>query len=192
MKKLKAAYGALLSLSFAQPVLAEPPHAEAIRIFVDHQVREWLTEPRLVRAVMEQNRKMGTMSEADIIALDMKWRAETNLAKKPMIEEILSRDVSKYLRDKQEESGGIITEVFVMDKQGMNVGQSQATSDFWQGDEAKWQNTYLKGAGAMFIDDIRVDDSTGSFQSQVSMSVVDPNTGEVIGAITLGINFDSL
>jgi hypothetical protein len=79
-----------------------------------------------------------------------------------------------------------------MDSKGLNVGQSAETSDYWQGDEDKWQKTYLVGPDAIFVDGVEVDDSSGALQSQVSLPITDPDSGDVIGAITLGINVDSL
>ena len=35
------------------------------------------------------------------------------------------------------------------DNKGLNVGQSDVTSDYWQGDEAKWKKSYKMGAGAV-------------------------------------------
>jgi hypothetical protein len=84
------------------------------------------------------------------------------------------------------------TEIFVMDGRGLNVGQSDVTPDYWQGDEAKWQKTYLEGPGAIHIGDIEMDESTQQFQAQVSVSVVDPASGTVIGAVTVGVNVDAL
>src|SRR3546814_1455058 len=78
-----------------------------------------------------------------------------------------------------------------MDNRGLNVGQSDVTSDYWQGDEAKWQKSYQGGADAIFVDEVEMDESTQTFQSQVSMPIVDPATGEVIGAITVGVNVDA-
>jgi hypothetical protein len=49
----------------------------------------------------------------------------------------------------------MITEMFVMDAKGLNVGQSDVTSDYWQGDEAKWQKTYGAGPGVVFVDGSR-------------------------------------
>jgi uncharacterized phage infection (PIP) family protein YhgE len=37
----------------------------------------------------------------------------------------------------------------VKDNKGLNVGQSDVTSDYWQGDEAKWKKSYKMGAGAV-------------------------------------------
>lgn len=79
-----------------------------------------------------------------------------------------------------------------MDNKGLNVAQSDITSDFWQGDEAKWQNTFLKGPGAFDIGEVEEDESTQMFQSQISYTVTDPATGNAIGAITVGVNVDAL
>ena len=77
-----------------------------------------------------------------------------------------------------------------MDAVGLNVGQSDMTSDFWQGDEEKWQRTCLGAPDAVFIDEVEEDESTQQFQSQVSMAVADPESGTVIGCITVGIDVD--
>ena len=79
-----------------------------------------------------------------------------------------------------------------MDNKGFNVGQSDPTSDYWQGDEDKWQKTYLAGPYAMFIDEIEMDESTQTFQSQLSLSIADPDTGQVIGVVTVGVDVDLL
>lgn len=79
-----------------------------------------------------------------------------------------------------------------MDAKGLNVGQSDVTSDYMQGDEDKWQKTYPVGPDAVFIDEVEFDDSSGQFQSQANATVTDPATGQAIGAITLGINVEKL
>ena len=104
----------------------------------------------------------------------------------------MSHPVSAWLKDQQDATTGFVTEVFVMDNKGLNVAQSALTSDYWQGDEAKWQKTYLVGPDALHISEVEFDDSTGYYQTQASMPITDPNTNEVIGAITFGINIQSL
>ena len=61
------------------------------------------------------------------------------------------------------------------------------TSDYWQGDEAKVQKTFGAGAGAVFVDEIELDESTQTYQGQVSFALTDPASGEVIGAVTIGL-----
>jgi hypothetical protein len=124
--------------------------------------------------------------------MDKDWIAQTDAGSKPMIDAVLGNALSQFLQQQQGAAGGVVTEIFVMDNRGLNVGQSEITSDYWQGDEAKWQKTYQAGADALFIDEVEMDESTQAFQSQLSMSIVDPASGEVIGAITVGINIDAL
>jgi len=57
------------------------------------------------------------------------------------------------------------------------------TSDYWQGDEAKWRKTYREGMQA-FIDEPAMDASTGAFAVQLSRLVTDVHGGKV-GALTL-------
>lgn len=79
-----------------------------------------------------------------------------------------------------------------MDNHGLNVGQSEITSDYWQGDEAKWQKTFLADAGSMHISEVEQDEFTQTYQSQLSLSVIDPASGAVIGVITIGTNVEAL
>src|SRR3546814_5525775 len=71
--------------------------------------------------------------------MDKDWRAQTDASSKPMIDAVMGSSLSKYLRQQQEATQGTATEIFVMDNRGLNVGQSEVTSDYWQGDEAKFQ-----------------------------------------------------
>lgn len=188
--KVGAALAALCLTPFA--ALAEEPHVAPIRDYVELDVKSWLVDTEVVGAINKQNAANSGLSNDEIIALDKKWRAEAKAGERPLINEVLTNKLSKYLAAKQEDSGGLISEVFVMDAKGLNVGQSNETSDYWQGDEAKWQKTFLEGPDALFIDEVEVDDSTNALQSQASLSITDPETGKVIGAITLGINLDAL
>ncbi|WP_197466328.1 MULTISPECIES: hypothetical protein [unclassified Oleiphilus] len=77
-----------------------------------------------------------------------------------------------------------------MDNQGANVAMTNKTSDYWQGDEAKWQESFKDGAGAVHIGDVEFDESAQAYLVQVSVPVMDGGTA--IGAITIGINLDDL
>ena len=87
---------------------------------------------------------------------------------------------------------GLFTEIFAMDDKGLNVAASDVTSDYWQGDEAKWKSTYAVGAGAVHISEVEFDESSQSYQAQVSVTVVDPDSGAPIGALTVGVNVEFL
>ena len=179
-------------LAAGGPVFAAGPHEAPIREFANGPVREWVRSPLVIDAIREQNARHSTLTQTDIDAMDRQWRAETSAAVRPMIDRALANAVSQFLVQAKDRERGIVTEVFIMDNRGLNVGQSDATSDYWQGDEAKWQRTFLQGPGAMMIDDVELDESTQTFQSQLSMSITDPATGEVIGAITVGIDVEAI
>ena len=108
-----------------------------------------------------------------------------------MVAATLTNPLSSYLTQIQARSGGLYAEIFVMDAVGLNVGQSSITSDFWQGDEAKFQNTYPKGANAVFIDEAEYNDETDTWRSQLNMTLSNAQ-GEPIGAVTIEVNLNEL
>ncbi|OCW57837.1 hypothetical protein [Hoeflea olei] len=172
--------------------MAAGVHVAPVKKFVRENVEPWLADPTIIGAVKEQNAKTASLDGAAIDKLDREWRAQATAIKRPFVDEVLSRPVSKFLKGKQEASKGRITEIFLMDAKGLNVGQSEVTSDYWQGDEAAWQRSFGDGPGAFFVDTVKTDDSTRTRQSQASLTIVDPASGQAIGAITIGINLDKL
>ncbi|MAY62233.1 MAG: hypothetical protein CML29_08470 [Rhizobiales bacterium] len=179
-------------LAIAGPAFAEAVHEAPVKAYVSENVMGWVNDPVIIEAIRKANEEHASLAQADIDALDQDWRAQATAADKPLIDEILGREISKFLAAKKEESAGMITEVFVMDNKGLNVGESDITSDYWQGDEAKWQKTFLVGPDAVFVDEVEQDESTQALQSQASLTIADPDSGEPIGAITIGINLDQL
>ncbi|GHA25742.1 hypothetical protein GCM10007989_21800 [Devosia pacifica] len=146
------------------------------------------SDPDIVRAVKEQNLQTALLGDAEIEALDQTWRAEVDAVDQPFISEVMGKPGSTLLFNYQEQAEGLFTEMFVTDARGLNVVQSTMTSDYWQGDEDKWQQSFGQGPGAIHISDIEYDDSSQVFQSQVSIPVVDSITNEAIGAITVGVD----
>ena len=191
MHRTLIAATALVALT-AFSAAAQDAHVAPVTDYIETNIKPWLSDPVLVDAVKAQNAQNAGLAQADIDALDKKWRAETEGSSKEMIDGVLGNALSQFLKAKQQEAGGLITEVFVMDNKGLNVGQSDVTSDYWQGDEDKWSKTYGAGPDAIFIDGAEKDESTQMLQSQGSIAIKDPASGEVIGAITVGINLDAL
>ena len=188
----KSALGAFAGALLATAAYAAGPHEAPMRDFADSTIKVWIGNAIVIDAIKAQNQKHASIAQADIDKMDKKWRSETGASSRPMIDEVLANELSKFLSEAKQGSQGLVTEVFVMDNKGLNVGQSDVTSDYWQGDEAKWQKTYSAGPDALFIDEVEKDESTQTFQSQLSMSIVDPASGKVIGAITGGVNVGAL
>ena len=181
-----------ISLFAPMTALAQDAHVAPVKEFISKNVETWLTDPVVIAAIKEQNATTAGLDEAAIDKLDKEWRAQATATARPMVDEVLGRELSKFLMAKKDASQGMITEMFVMDAKGLNVGQSDVTSDYWQGDEAKWQKTFSAGPGTVFVDGVETDESTQALQSQASITITDPETGQAIGAITVGINLDML
>lgn len=193
IKLFASAMLAASAIAFAPiSAMAEEAHVAPVKEFISANVEGWLADAVVIDAINEQNAKTAGLDQAAIDALDKDWRAQATASDKPMVDEVLARSLSKFLMEKKDGSQGMITEMFVMDAKGLNVGQSDVTSDYWQGDEAKWQKTYAVGPGEVFVDEVEEDESTQALQSQASVTISDPATGKAIGAITVGINLDML
>lgn len=159
--------------------------------FVD-RLRQELLQPVTILSVNASNKRHEGVQQAEIDALDNAWKAEAKSDDQPLIAEILSSPLSSYLLYMQARSAGLFTEVFVMDKFGLNVGQSSVTSDYWQGDEDKFQKTYDIGPDAVFIDEPEFNEDTKTWRTQVNFTIVDPDTKASIGAVTAEINLTEL
>lgn len=166
------------TLSFAEEV-----PQEVLDMVPDMQA--WGSDPVLVAAVKEQNAK--GMSLDDIKARDAEWRKVEGLD--AQMEGMLSSAAGKRMVE-LENSAPYYFELFLMDNQGANVAMTNKTSDYWQGDEAKWQESFKNGAGAVHLGEVEFDDSAQSYLVQVSVPVMD--SGKAIGAITIGVSLDDI
>lgn len=188
--KFMLAAAAVSVIGFSAMTASAGEYDAQVKAAYAKHVASWLSDPAVIDAVKAQNAKHASMDAAAIDTADKTWRAEKKAGGGAMVDAVLANPLSVFLKGKKSAAGGVITEMFVMDNKGMNVGQSDVTSDYMQGDEGKWQKTFSVGDGAMFIDEVEFDDSTKSFQTQVSGTVSDG--GKPIGAITIGMNVEKL
>ncbi len=143
------------------------------------------TDAVLVDAVKAENAKGKSM--ADIEAMDTKWKGDAGVA--DYMKDIMDSAAGKRLAELRD-SEPYLVELFLMDNQGANVAMSDKTSDYWQGDEAKFKKSYNGGQGAVFVDDVEFDKSAQAYLVQVSVPVKDGDT--VIGAITFGVDVEKV
>ncbi|HCY85535.1 MAG TPA: hypothetical protein DHV36_10410 [Desulfobacteraceae bacterium] len=141
--------------------------------------------PEIVSAVKAQNKMKKSL--ADIQAMDERWKATPGIA--PFMKELMDSDCGVFLRQLQD-SAPYYAEIFVMDNQGANVAMTDKTSDYWQGDEAKFKRSFNSGQGQIFVDEVEFDESSQVYVVQVSVPVMDGD--RAIGAITFGIDVDQI
>ena len=188
------AQGSLATAQAQQIATAQPTPVSTSIItpgFVDN-LRNSLVQPVTILSVGASNVRLEGVQHAEIDTLDNTWKTEAKSDDQPLIAEILSSPLSSYLLYVQAKSAGLFTEIFVMDKFGLNVGQSSVTSDYWQGDEDKFQKTYAVGPDAVFIDEPEFNEDTKTWRTQVNFTIVDPESKVAIGAATAEINLTEL
>jgi len=169
-----------------------PDAAKLITPDVIAAVKKLLAQPVTVISIGASNDGHAKIDQGGIDTLDKEWKAETKAEKQPLIAEMLSSPLSNYLLYLQAQSAGLYTEMFVMDDKGLNVGQSSVTSDYWQGDEAKYKKTFQVGPDAIFVDEAEFNDDTKTWRAQLNFTVVDPQSGKPIGAATIEMNLTEL
>lgn len=145
------------------------------------RVKAWAASPLLIEAVTDHNRK--NMSLEEIKRIDSDWLAgkaddlATALANNP---------VGRFLNEKINNNNFLYTEAFLCDNQGAVVGEYPKTSDYWQGDEDKFIQSYNNGKGRDYIGPLKFDESTQAYSVQVSVPVLDG--GKTIGVLVVGLN----
>ncbi|UUX49951.1 hypothetical protein NUH88_21500 [Nisaea acidiphila] len=169
---------------------AKAPSVEILDEAALDSIRDWLENPVVEMSILAHNKRYKDVDQAKIDALDKAWGAERESADQPLIAATLSSPLSAYLTQIQAASDGIFTEIFVMDAFGLNVGQSSITSDFWQGDEAKFQKTFAVGPDAVFIDEPEFHESSNTWRTQVNLTIA--KDGKPIGAVTVEYNLSEL
>ena len=162
-------------------------NAEAeVKKYTKEKLMAWCTDPVFVKACNEQNAKKTSLDQ--IKKIDKEWTdAEDEL---PIQKELMSNNCAKEILRMCKELG-VITECFVMDNQGANVGQNVLTSDYWQGDEPKWQESFNQGKGGVHFDKAKLDKSTNKVDQKIGLPIIDEN-GNIVGAICIGINVEQV
>lgn len=160
------------SLGFADSAVAVRETALA-RI---PKARTVAADPEVTKAVLAKNALHESME--DVQRHDKAWTADSHY---PLRKTLSTNACAQRLRALIKDDP-LIVEAILMDAQGANVCVSSETTDYWQGDEAKWQKTF--GANKeVFVDEPALDSSTGVYAIQLSVIVSDGMAK--IGALTL-------
>jgi len=172
---------------------AAPKLTEKLKLNLAKEVKNieiWVQDYKLIAAVKKQN--SSGLSLSTIKQRDLDWRAakKTKSGYPAFMKATLNSDLSKWFKNKNRANKGRYPEIFLCDNQGANVSLNRYTSDYWQGDEAKWQKSFLGGKGGVFYGDPEYDQSTKSMLVQVSVPVKEGDN--TIGVIIVGVKFSKL
>lgn len=165
------------------PAFAEDAPQE-LKSFVHTELVKLGSNQTIVKAVRMENGKNKSL--AQIKNLDQEWMSTPGVD--GFMKSLMDNACGIYLLSLQEQYPYLV-EIFVMDNKGANVAMTNKTSDYWQGDEAKFTESYANGRGSVHFGDIEFDDSAQAYLIQVSVPVREGS--EVIGAVTFGIDLDA-
>lgn len=154
------------------------------------KIKDWVSQSIIVDAVKKQNGQMLSLDE--IKQRDQAWIKVKKAKGKPndLMKQTQNHAAGKWLKNKNKENRGRYPEAFLCDNQGANVAVSKLTSDYWQGDESKWEKSFNSGDGKVFYGDPEFDKSAKSMLVQISVPVNDG--GKTIGVLVVGVKFSAL
>jgi len=146
-----------------------------------------------IRQIIESGPRQVNFT--DVMTIDSKWQALAPLAMPELAARILALPGSRALEAWHRSRDGLVTEAMLINRMGTVAAMSRLTSDYWQGDEPKFQLA-MQGAGgdpgrALFISPIRYDSSTGRFQIDVSAPVLSGNGDQPEGVVVVGLDIES-
>lgn len=96
---------------------------------------------------------------------------------------LLDSPASRYLRDITE-NDSIYREIFVTDREGRLVATSNVTTDYYQGDEPWWRESFDDGIrGRVSVGDVTWDESAKAYVIEFAMPVIRPGDTHVAGIL---------
>jgi hypothetical protein len=138
-------------------------------------------DPAIHAAVVASNGVVETPEQ--IKRRDAVWIANP---RDPLRQAIVQAPCSGKVREMVKDDP-LVVEAFVMNDRGTLVCSMAETSDYWQGDEPKWQRTFVDGKDA-FVEEPAFDASSGKYAIQVSVPIAD--AAKRIGAVTLTLKLN--
>lgn len=137
------------------------------------------TEPAFVEAVQSSNQKNASLSPDDIRRLDLEWQGATEPT--PFISQFMENAIAKRLIAFQK-SHLEFKEIFIADAHGLNMAQTDRTSDYYQADESWWIQSFNEGRGRVLHGTIEFDESSQTEAISIYIPVKNDNA-QAIGVI---------
>lgn len=135
-------------------------------------------DPVITSEVKKANRANEGLSLPKILELDQRWRNGEKAGS--FIMSFLENSVAVKLTEFQEANPGF-REIFVTDEHGLNVGQTNKTTDYYQADEEWWVRAYNSGEGKTYHGLVEFDESAQTEAVSIYVPIRDPDTGRAIG-----------
>ncbi|UCE61452.1 MAG: response regulator [Phycisphaerales bacterium] len=183
------------SAAWARQVLENIDKSVYARI---EQLRVYALDLATELELARSNREFAAMDglQGYIAKKDRAWQAAEETDTTAVMADLIDNELSTELRDELElkdfyrrtRGHEVFSEVFVTNKYGANVAQSQKTSDYYQADEEWWQEANKNG---LHVGDVEYDRSAKVYSTDISVRVEDED-GSFIGVLKAVVNLDEV
>jgi signal transduction histidine kinase len=117
-------------------------------------------------------------SDEELSTLDAGWPQISS--ENPLFRDILTNPIAEALDVIRRQERHVV-EIIVTDRFGQLVAATGKTEDFYQGDEAWWQNCYAEGRGQVCIKDVEFDESAGAWGVPICVPLI--HEEQVLGVV---------
>lgn len=185
--RMKWIYAAVLVMLFsvALPAWSDAPAEGDFHAKVDKIIHSYIDDldaafssEIIISALKATNEANQGLSLARIKEIDAQWIKNSSAG--AGIDELMINPCADELFKFQDKHMEFV-EIFITDRYGLNVCQTNKTSDYYQADEKWWIDTYLNGKGRTYHGAIEYDDSAFSEVISIYIPIRDKQTGEVLG-----------
>ena len=179
----------VLEFCETRPMHLEPWERDGIEKVQLPVIRQFASSPELLGYVLNVLEGAKDLVADQKRLIDEEWIAlARDRQASAMASDILGNALSEYLRTFQANIGQQVAEAFVFDAHGQVIGMSRLTSDFDQSDETQFQMIESANHSHALVTDISYDASTRAFLSQITVPIIDPDSGKTLAALTVGLN----
>ncbi len=148
-----------------------------------HEVYGWLLSLEALKELQTTPVKITRFDHFYIDSLEREWAKP----KSSLQNSVYGSKFSKFLALEVPKRFPFVSELLIFDRSGALVAASAATTDYYQGDEMKYTQTFSKNQN-QFLDRLRFDESTGKFLVQVTMLIKGQTQSQETLGVTLGID----
>lgn len=139
-------------------------------------------------AVLKGNSHNSKMSRNAILEADKRWRNAKD-SDKHILSFITNSCGKKLIEFQRKEIG--VAEAFITDKYGLNVCQTNKTTDYYQADEKWWKDTFASGKGKTHWGSLEYDESSGAVSIPIYVPIKLANK-RVVGVSKFIIDINSI
>lgn len=181
------------SILFAEVMMGQIDKEIDMRL---DEIKVYAQQSSVRTALEESNAFFESLPNRDeyIAVQDELWRESPADTQTPLMKGLMENNLSADLRSrvsfkgKGEHAAPIFPEIFITNKFGANIAQSERTSDYRQDDEEWWQNARING---LEVEDISFDESANAYSTNIEVRV-ENESGSFIGVIKAVLNIDPL